>query len=111
LKIVILIVILAVAAFVGLNEFYINILWFREVGYLQVFLKSLTTQLTMGVPLFLVLFLILSVYYKLLTRSGGKTNLVERKDQKNDLCGEASLSAFRRRVFVFEHSDYVRSVV
>ncbi|MFA0815244.1 MAG: UPF0182 family protein [Anaerofustis sp.] len=82
LKIVILIVILAVAAFVGLNEFYINILWFREVGYLQVFLKSLTTQLTMGVPLFLVLFLILSVYYKLLTRSGGKTNLVEAEGSK-----------------------------
>ena len=40
-RIVILIVVLLIAAFVGLNEFYINILWFQEVGYLQVFLKGL----------------------------------------------------------------------
>ena len=76
-RIVILIVVLLIAAFVGLNEFYINILWFQEVGYLQVFLKRLMTKLYMGVPLFVILFVILSIYFKLLTLSGGKTQVVE----------------------------------
>ncbi len=76
-RIVIIIAILLIAAFVGLNEFYINILWFQEVGYLQVFLKGLMTKLYMGVPLFVILFVILSIYFKLLTLSGGKTQVVE----------------------------------
>ena len=76
-RIVILIVVLLIAAFVGLNEFYINILWFQEVGYLQVFLKGLMIKLYMGVPLFVILFVILSIYFKLLTLSGGKTQVVE----------------------------------
>ena len=76
-RILILVLVLVVAAFIALNEFYINILWFTEVGYLQVFLKALVTKVTMGGPLFLGLFIILSIYYKLLTLAGGTVKIVK----------------------------------
>jgi uncharacterized membrane protein (UPF0182 family) len=88
LKIAIVLVILIVGLFIALNEFYINILWFTEVDYLQVFLKELTTKLYMGVPVFLVLFLILSVYYKLLSRSGSKNSLIVETDKKGFVKGK-----------------------
>ena len=59
LKITIAVILLVVVLFVGLNQFYINILWFKEVNYLQVFFKSIETKLTMGIPLFLIMFIVL----------------------------------------------------
>jgi uncharacterized membrane protein (UPF0182 family) len=44
IKILLLILVLFIAACVLLNDFYVNILWFKEVGYLSVFLKELTTN-------------------------------------------------------------------
>lgn len=76
IRIALIVLIVVLVTFIGLNEFYINILWFKEVGYLQVFLKGLVTKLSMGLPLFLILFVILGIYFKLLTMSGGKTRVV-----------------------------------
>ncbi len=73
IKIILLVLVLLIAACILLNEFYINIMWYKEVGYLSVFLKELTTKLTFGVPLFLVLFILFSVYFRFLNLSGGKT--------------------------------------
>ena len=81
-RVLILVLVLVVAAFIALNEFYINILWFTEVGYLQVFLKALITKVTMGGPLFLGLFIILSIYYKLLTLAGGSVKIVKGGKKK-----------------------------
>lgn len=73
LRTVIAIVIIVIAVFIALNEFYIDIIWYKEVGYLSVFFKALTTKLGLGIPLFLVFAIILSIYFKLLSLSGGKT--------------------------------------
>jgi uncharacterized membrane protein (UPF0182 family) len=73
IKILLLILVLFIAACVLLNDFYVNILWFKEVGYLSVFLKELTTKLKFGIPLFLILFILFSVYFRFLNLSGGKT--------------------------------------
>jgi len=53
---ILLLALLAVIAVVfGLNGFYIDIIWYKKLGYLQVFFKELVTKLQLGIPLFVVL--------------------------------------------------------
>lgn len=56
-KIIIIIAAIAILLFVvfGLNGFYINFIWFKNLGYLEVFLKGLLTKLKIIAPLFVVL--------------------------------------------------------
>ena len=72
-KIITVIVVILAIGCVILNEFYIDILWFGEVGYTDVFFKSLFTKLKLGLPLFVALFAIFAIYFKLFTMAGGKT--------------------------------------
>lgn len=53
-SIIILILVLVVALFVSLIGFIGDFLWFKEMGYLSVFFKKLVTQLTVGIPTFIV---------------------------------------------------------
>ena len=70
-KLIVAIAILVISSlFVFLNGFYIDILWFKEVGFLQVFFKALVTQASLGVPLFIVLLIVMSIYFKLLSKIG-----------------------------------------
>ena len=72
-KIITAIVVILAIGCVILNEFYIDILWFGEVGYTDVFFKSLFTHLKLGIPLFVALFALFAIYFKLFTMAGGKT--------------------------------------
>ena len=47
-------IILALILFFALVEFFTNLLWFKELGYINVFFKELVTQLEFGIPTFLV---------------------------------------------------------
>ena len=61
--IVTVIAVLAVLAFLYLiNDFYIEYLWFREVGYTNIYLMELKTKLLLGIP-FLVFMLLVSNFY------------------------------------------------
>ena len=90
LRTVIVIVVLVAAVFIALNEFYIDILWYGEVGYLEVFFKALTTKLKLGIPLFLFFAVVLSIYFKLLTLSGGKpeAKVVNKEGKKSFIRGK-----------------------
>ena len=79
LVIILAIVLLFVAFFTFLNDFYLDVRWYSEVGYLSVFFKELTTKLKIGGPLFLLLAVVLSIYFKLLTLSGGKAVVVDKE--------------------------------
>ncbi len=76
-KVIIAIVIMAGVLAVTLNEYYIDFLWFKEMGYTDVFFKSLFTHLKLGLPIFAIMFVVLSIYFKLLTLSGGKAYVLE----------------------------------
>ena len=70
--------------FIGLflyliNGFYIDYLWFKEVGYLNIFFKELKTKIYMFVPLFLILFIFFMVYIKFLKKSFDQENNVLNK--------------------------------
>ncbi len=50
------------ALFLSLVNFIANFLWFKEMGYLDVFFKQLVTQLTVGVPTFIVVTALVILY-------------------------------------------------
>ena len=63
------VLVLIVLLFFGLINFITDLLWFKEVGYISVFLKQIITELEIGVPLFVVL---------LLSREIGRASCRER---------------------------------
>ncbi|MFZ7133759.1 MAG: UPF0182 family protein [Eubacteriales bacterium] len=81
------IVILIVAAFTVLNQFYVNFLWFKEVGFTQVFLKELITKMQIGVPLFLIFLSILFLYFKFINVIINKTSQTKRAIKNRILLG------------------------
>ena len=60
--IVIAIIVVIGALFLSLINFIANFLWFREMGYLDVFFKQLVTQLTVGVPTFVIVAVLVQLY-------------------------------------------------
>lgn len=60
--IALLIIVLVVICFVALVNFFTDLLWFKELGYVSVFLKQLLTQLEFGLPAFLLITVICWFY-------------------------------------------------
>ena len=69
LLIIVAIVVVIGALFLSLINFIANILWFREMGYLDVFFKQLVTQLTVGIPTFVVVSVLVHLYLTHLRKS------------------------------------------
>ena len=69
LMIVIAIIVVIGALFLSLINFIANFLWFGEMGYLDVFFKKLVTQLTVGVPTFVVISVLVHIYLTHLRKS------------------------------------------
>ena len=67
--IVVAIIVVIGALFFSLVNFIANILWFREMGYLDVFFKQLVTQLTVGIPTFIVVAALVMLYLTHLRKS------------------------------------------
>lgn len=62
LSIVIAVIAILLLIFLTMIQYFTDFLWFKEMGYLDVFFKQLVTQLTVGVPTFLVLTLLVNMY-------------------------------------------------
>jgi len=69
LSIVILILVVVFAIFFSAITFITDFMWFQEMGYVDVFLKELTTQLKVGIPTFLVVTGLMVVYMTHLKKS------------------------------------------
>ena len=52
--------------FTALIGFITDFLWFKELGYVSVFLKQLLTQLKIGIPTFIIVTLLSYIYFKYL---------------------------------------------
>ena len=62
-------IVFAFMLFLGLGtDFYVDIMWFSEMGYLSVYFKELVTKLVMSIPQFLILTVVLTLYYKALSK-------------------------------------------
>ena len=69
LSIVILILVVVFAIFFSAITFITDFMWFKEMGYTDVFLKELTTQLKVGVPTFLAITGLMVIYMSHLKKS------------------------------------------
>ena len=54
LWVIILVLVLLVTAVLALSGFITDLLWFREVGYVSVFLTEIMTKLKLGTPTLLI---------------------------------------------------------
>ena len=70
-KIMLIVMVLVVifALFFGLVGFIADFMWFREMGYIDVFFKQLVTQLTVGIPTFIVITGLVMMYLHHLRKS------------------------------------------
>lgn len=81
IKGLIIVILLLIVLFLSLIGFITDFLWFRELGYVSVFLKKLVTQLEIGIPTFVIITLLAYVYLKFLKR--GYFKKVASTDQTN----------------------------
>ena len=98
LSIVLIVIVVAGILIAALAEFITNILWFDDLEYISVFLKKLLTQLMIGVPLFIVLFLLGSLYLSAINRGYHKrliisTETMKKKGQRRLSFGMAALAS------------------
>ncbi len=68
IKGLIIIILLLIALFLSLIGFITDFLWFKELGYVSVFLKKLVTQLEIGIPTFILITLLAYIYLKFLKK-------------------------------------------
>ena len=59
---VILAIVVILALFISGTRFITDFMWFKEMGYIDVFFKQLVTQLTVGVPTFIVITGLVALY-------------------------------------------------
>ena len=64
LKVIIIALVIILGLFASLIGFITDYLWFKELGYVSVFLKQLFTQLKIGIPVFIVVTLLSYIYFK-----------------------------------------------
>ena len=68
LGVILMFIVIIVALFLLLINFITDWLWFKELGYVSVFLKQLTTELTVGIPAFIVITVLMNVYLRRLKK-------------------------------------------
>lgn len=66
--IALLLAVVVVAAFVLLINFIVDWLWFKEMGYVSVFLTQLKTSLTVGIPVFFIFAILINLYLRTLKK-------------------------------------------
>ncbi|KNZ40513.1 UPF0182 family protein [Acetobacterium bakii] len=59
-------IIIVFTILLSLNQFYVDYLWFSEMGYTNIFFKEIITKSQIGIPIFAVLGLVLFFYLKFL---------------------------------------------
>lgn len=68
IKGIIIAIVVIIALFLALIGFITDFLWFKELGYVSVFLTKLLTQLKIGIPVFIVVTFLAYVYLKFLKK-------------------------------------------
>ena len=95
---VVIVCIIVLIALVALAGFITDILWFLDLGYITVFLKKLLTQLTIGIPVFFILFFVGTMYLKAINKGYHKRLIISEeklgaKGQKRLGLGFAAFSS------------------
>ena len=81
IKGIIIIILLIVLLFSALIGWITDFMWFRELGYISVFLTKLFTQLKIGVPVFVIVTFLTYIYLKFIKR--GYMKRVDSDEETN----------------------------
>jgi len=71
--------VIIIIALIALSGFITDILWFMDLGYITVFLTKLFTQLMIGVPVFLILFLVGTLYLNAINKGYYKRLIISEE--------------------------------
>lgn len=76
--------VLVIVFFRTIIHFLTEVLWYKEVGYLDTYFKILFSKVTLAVPLFFLIFLFLAIYLRFIKRkyliaSGAKSDASKNK--------------------------------
>lgn len=69
ISLIILVVVLILGGVFALTQFITDFMWFKEMGYLDVFLKQITTMLKVGIPAFIIMTGLIQLYLSHLRKS------------------------------------------
>lgn len=81
---VVAIVFLAINSFGSAIKFATDYLWFKEVGYTETFLTKIKAQITIGVPIFILLSILLYVFVKKLKKKYDEESEVITVNKKSN---------------------------
>lgn len=110
LSFIILAIVLVVVLFVSLIGFIADFLWFKEMGYLSVFFKKLVTQLTVGVPTFIVVTGLVYLYLSKL-KKGYFSKIASSEGDRHEKAEKDDDRAFRRFRHICHGDDDNAAVV
>ncbi|MDR1795988.1 MAG: UPF0182 family protein [Clostridiales Family XIII bacterium] len=101
---VIIVAVIVIIALVALSGFITDILWFMDLDYLSVFLTKLFTQLSIGVPVFIVLFVIGILYMAAINRGYHKRLILaeEKLGKKGQKRLALALSAISALIITYQ---------
>ena len=68
LAVIILVLLILILCFGTIVSFVTDYWWFQDLGYTQVFFKKLFTELKIGIPAFVIIFLLSELYLRLLKK-------------------------------------------
>lgn len=97
----ILVFILIIAFAKSIVNFIINVEWYKEIGYLNIYFIKIMAVLKLMVPIFLICYLIIWVYYISIKKSIRKYNTVMEVNLKRE--------KIKRRIFII--TDLVISFI
>ncbi|MBQ1907099.1 MAG: UPF0182 family protein, partial [Firmicutes bacterium] len=80
---VLVIILLIIVGAIALDDLITDIIWYREMGYLSVFLTELRVKFMLGVPMFVVVMLVSMLMLKALKASFLKKSGMELPDKES----------------------------
>ncbi len=80
---VLVIILLIIVGAIALDDLITDIIWYREMGYLSVFLTELRVKFMLGIPMFIVVMLISMLMLKALKASFLKKSGMELPDKES----------------------------
>lgn len=106
IPLVIVLLIIFIGSFNTIIDFITDYQWFRELRLTDTFLKRLKTQVTIGIPAFILLFVTIYLYFKFIKRSYYKAADIDVRDindkwlNRGFVVGSLFISSIISRIFI-----------
>lgn len=83
IPLVIVLILIFISSFNTIINFITDYQWFRELGLTDTFLKRLKTQITIGIPTFILLFVTIYFYFRFIKKKHYKASEIDNKENND----------------------------